>query len=141
MHKQFELFNKLVLVCGCFDLPHLGHLKFFKAAKAQGDYLIVALIKDEAIAKKKGKDRPVMNWNDRYEFLSGIKYIDEIVPIENFNPAEALRLFNPFIFFKGNDQLHVDESYAKENGIQIVHYTRLKDGYSTTELITKIKSL
>lgn len=140
--RQMEMFeDKIVFVAGCFDLPHLGHLKFFKAAKAQGDILIVGLIRDQAVKDRKGKDRPVMNWNERFEFLSGIKYINKIVSLDNFNPAPALELINPHVFFKGSDQHHVDESYAIENNIQIVHYARLKDGFSTTELITKIKTL
>lgn len=133
--------NRTVFCMGVFDLCHLGHINFFAHAKAQGDYLVVGLIQDEAVKMKKGKDRPIMNWNERYAYLSSIKYIDCILPVRIFSSNEILRLVKPDIYYKGNDQTHINDDYAKEINIPIIYSNRPDDGWSTTQLIAKIKGL
>jgi len=68
-----------VLVGGCFDVLHLGHIRFLKKAKSLGNYLVVLLESDENIKKLKGVNRPFHNIRERREVLESLKYIDEVV--------------------------------------------------------------
>lgn len=76
--------NKKVLVGGCFDILHIGHVKFLKKAKGFGDYLIVLLEPDENIKKLKGIKRPVFNLKERKETLESLKFVDKIVIVPKY---------------------------------------------------------
>jgi len=70
---------KKVLVGGCFDFIHYGHISFLKQAKAQGDYLIVALESDENVRRMKGASRPIHSQQQRKEMLEALKVVDEVL--------------------------------------------------------------
>jgi rfaE bifunctional protein nucleotidyltransferase chain/domain len=70
-----------VLVGGCFDLIHYGHVSFLKAAKDSGDYLIVALESDENVKMMKGDLRPVHTQSQRQAMLDSLKFVDEVIPL------------------------------------------------------------
>jgi len=70
---------KKVLVGGCFDILHYGHIQFLKSAKALGDYLVVALESDKNIRRMKGKNRPIFGQNERSEMLLSLKFVDEVI--------------------------------------------------------------
>ena len=91
--------HKIVMAAGCFDVLHVGHVKHLKAAKALGDYLVVALTKDSHV--NKGPRRPVFNERQREEMLRELKCVDQIILVES--TAEALRIVSPDIFVKGSD--------------------------------------
>lgn len=69
----------IVLVGGCFDILHYGHINFLKTAKRQGDKLVVALESDENIRKSKGKSRPIHSQARRREMLGSLKFVDEVI--------------------------------------------------------------
>jgi len=71
--------KKIVLVGGCFDILHYGHIHFLKSAKQLGDYLIVALESDVNIARLKGKNRPIHNQNQRKETLEALSFVDQVI--------------------------------------------------------------
>lgn len=71
--------KKIILTGGCFDILHLGHILFLKAAKKQGDILIILLESDENIKKIKGVNRPINSQKERAIILSAISYVDHIV--------------------------------------------------------------
>lgn len=71
--------KKIVLVGGCFDVLHIGHVHFLKKAKSFGDFLVVLLESDENIKRLKGEGRPIHNLTERSEVLASIKYVDRIV--------------------------------------------------------------
>lgn len=73
--------EKIVLAGGCFDILHIGHIKFLEAAKKLGDKLFILLESDEKVKKLKGEDRPVFNQKDRAEALSSIVDVDVIVKL------------------------------------------------------------
>lgn len=70
-----------VLVGGCFDVLHIGHIRFLKKAKSLGNYLIVLLESDENIKKLKGVNRPFHNVKERKEVLESLRYVDEIITL------------------------------------------------------------
>ena len=75
--------NKTVLVGGCFDIFHFGHLTFLKKAREEGNYLVVALESDEFIKKYKGRD-PIHTQNQRARILSSITYVDLVIELPLF---------------------------------------------------------
>ncbi len=75
--------KKVVLVGGCFDLLHFGHISFLKHAKAHGDYLVVLLESDEKVRKLKGDSRPIHNENQRKEMLESLLFVDEVILMPN----------------------------------------------------------
>lgn len=80
--------KKIVLVGGCFDLLHFGHISFLKQAKALGDHLVVALESDENVRRKKGDARPIHNQSQRKEMLEALSFVDEVIslsPIHGFD--------------------------------------------------------
>ena len=72
----------LVLCGGCFDILHIGHIKFLKNAKKQGSSLFVLLESDESVKKIKGKERPINSQSDRAEILSAVSSVDYIILLE-----------------------------------------------------------
>jgi rfaE bifunctional protein nucleotidyltransferase chain/domain len=73
--------KKIVLVGGCFDLLHFGHISFLKQAKALGEYLIVALESDENVRRKKGDARPIHTQTQRKEMLESLSFVDEVIAL------------------------------------------------------------
>jgi rfaE bifunctional protein nucleotidyltransferase chain/domain len=73
--------KKVVLVGGCFDLLHYGHISFLKQAKSYGDWLVVALESDENVRKMKGDARPIHSQAQRKEMLEALSFVDEIMPL------------------------------------------------------------
>lgn len=73
--------KKIVLVGGCFDLLHFGHISFLKEAKSHGDWLVVALESDENVKRMKGDARPIHTQQQRKEMLEALSFIDEVIPL------------------------------------------------------------
>lgn len=79
---------KKILVGGCFDLLHFGHIKFLKEAKKMGDYLIIALESDENVRRMKGDARPIHSQMQRKAILEGVRFVDEVITLPTFNTDE-----------------------------------------------------
>ena len=78
--KKLKTQGKIIVLCGgCFDIIHLGHIKFLESAKKLGDYLFVLLESDESVKKLKGKDRPINNQRERAQVLTALSATDYIV--------------------------------------------------------------
>lgn len=73
--------KKIVLVGGCFDLLHYGHIKFLQEAKSHGDYLVIALESDENVRRMKGDNRPIHTQKQRKEMLEAISFVDEVISL------------------------------------------------------------
>jgi len=128
---------KTVLVDGCFDLLHVGHLWHLEEARKHGDRLVVSLTVDEVIREQKGAGRPIFPWKERAMLLRGLRAVDEV--IETVGGLDALRLVRPQVFCKGSDYAHalLDEERAlcKELGVEFIITEAMK--VSTTETIKK----
>lgn len=88
---------------GCFELLHVGHVRYLFAAKALGNILIVAVNTDESMKRIKPDRRPVNPDYERFELLAAVEAVDYIVPLAEDNPISLLRLFKPHIHTKGTD--------------------------------------
>ena len=137
--------SKIVIVGGCFDIVHLGHLIFLEKAKAKGDILIVLLESDENIRKNKGQNRPINNQKDRALFLSKLKMVDRVIKLPEMKSdddyLEILKKIKPKIIAvsEGDSGLEKKKKQAKEIGVKVIKVSKLIPHQSTSLIIDKIK--
>lgn len=129
------------LICGCFDMFHIGHLNILKRCKENCDYLIVGVCDDNHIRIKKHKE-PIISENDRLAIVSSIKYVDKAFLIthnETEKKMPIIKANNVNIVFDGDDWKD-DERYKKlkQAGIEVKFFPYTQ-GISTTYLREKIK--
>ena len=132
---------KIGYTTGVFDLFHVGHLNILRKAKEQCDYLIVGVSTDELVMEYKNK-QPVICYEDRKEVVSGIKYVDQVVPQMNRDKYAAWDLLNFDVMFVGDDwkgnSLFIElERDFSEVGVEIIYFPYTK-GVSSTEVKEKI---
>ncbi len=130
--------KKVVFTNGCFDILHVGHVRYLKDAKALGDVLVIGLNSDKSVSIIKPK-RPINPQNHRAEILASLEMVDYITLFDEDTPYELIKLLQPDILVKGGD-------WKKEDivGSDIAGETRSLPyirGISTTEIIEKIKRL
>lgn len=94
---------KIVLANGCFDLFHVGHIRYLAGAKALGDCLIVALNSDEQVRMLKGAQRPFMPESERAEIISALKFVDYVTIFPEPTVEELIRAIRPDFHAKGTD--------------------------------------
>ncbi|MFA5770513.1 MAG: adenylyltransferase/cytidyltransferase family protein [Patescibacteria group bacterium] len=147
IEKQNLIFKnkKTILVGGCFDLIHFGHLKFLEKAKEQGDYLIIALESDEFIKKNKRKLQ-VHHQHERAEILSNLNMVDLIVLLPFFKTNndyfELVKKISPSIIAvtEGDRQLENKKKQAKLIGAEVKEVVTNLKNFSTRN-IAKIFNL
>ena len=137
--------NKTVVFTnGCFDIVHIGHIRYLQDARAQGDVLVVGVNADVSVRKLKGEGRPLVPELERAEVLAALECVDFVTLFNEDTPVELIRTIRPNIHVKGGDYQPQDLPEAdavREIGgeIRIVPYTSTNtEGRSTTSLIGKI---
>lgn len=93
----------LVLANGCFDLFHVGHIRYLSGAKAKGDILIVALNSDSSVRRLKGRGRPILPQRERAEILAAFSFVDYVTIFRQPNVEKILLSLKPDIHVKGSD--------------------------------------
>jgi len=101
--------KRIVFTNGCFDIIHLGHIRYLREAKSKGDILIVGLNSDESVRKIKGENRPIMGQEERAEILASLEMVDFVVIFEETVPDELIKLIKPDVHIKGGDYRSPDE--------------------------------
>ncbi|HVZ12395.1 MAG TPA: adenylyltransferase/cytidyltransferase family protein [Patescibacteria group bacterium] len=135
----------LVLVGGCFDILHAGHIEFLKKAKEKGDILLVLLESDEKIRKIKGNGRPINSQEDRATILANLSTVDYVYPLEYMEDDESyetlVKHIQPdIIAITEADRVFDWEERLSEIGIiKIVRVMKRNVDFSTTKLAQKIK--
>lgn len=131
---------KIVTTNGCFDILHVGHLRYLKKAKSFGDILVVALNSDSSTKALKGESRPINNQNDRAELLSNINCVDIVVIFDEISPEKLLVEIAPDVHTKGADYTieTLPESNAILNAGGRIEFIEFVEGKSTTNTIKKI---
>ena len=131
---------KIVLANGCFDLFHVGHIRYLAGAKELGDFLVVGINSDKQVRKLKGENRPFMPENERAEIVSALSFVDFVTVFEEPTVEELIRAVRPDFHAKGTDYT-VDSvperEIVKEYGGQTAIVGDPKD-HSSTELIQKV---
>jgi len=129
--------KKVVFTNGCFDILHVGHVKYLEEAKSYGDVLILGLNSDESVSRLKGPTRPVNTENDRAYILASLEAVDYVVKFYDDTPYELIKAVQPHILVKGGDyegKEVVGQEIADE--LRLVNFV---EGKSTTKTIAKIQ--
>jgi D-beta-D-heptose 7-phosphate kinase/D-beta-D-heptose 1-phosphate adenosyltransferase len=95
--------KKVVFTNGCFDLIHIGHIKFLQEARSLGDCLIVGINTDASVRKVKGPGRPLIGENERADLLAALHWVDYVVLFDETTPEPMLRALKPDILVKGKN--------------------------------------
>jgi len=136
--------RRLVFTNGCFDLLHVGHVRYLQAARALGDALLVAVNGDQSVRLLKGPARPINNEQDRAEVLAALECVDHLVIFHSERVTDVVRRIRPHIYAKGGDytveSLDPGERGALAEVGAAIHILPLIPGKSTTATIAKWKS-
>jgi rfaE bifunctional protein nucleotidyltransferase chain/domain len=135
--------RKLVFTNGCFDLLHVGHVRYLQAARALGDALLVAINGDESVRALKGEGRPLNRAEDRAELVAALESVDHVVIFPEVRATQLLATVRPAIYVKGGDytkdSLHAEERAALEQIGTEIRILPFEAGHSTSGLLEKIK--
>ena len=132
--------KKLVFTNGCFDLLHLGHIRYLKKAKSLGDILVVGLNSDRSVKKIKGEKRPILPEKERAEILSSLWFVDYVVLFNEETPERLIKELEPDVLVKGADwklKEIVGADLVRSRG-GVVRRIPLYKGRSTTSVIDEI---
>ena len=130
--------KKVVFTNGCFDILHVGHVKYLEEAKSYGDVLILGLNSDASVRRLKGESRPVNSEDDRAYILAALEAVDYVVKFEEDTPYELIKAVQPHILVKGGDYAGKDvvgQDIADE--LRLVEFVA---GKSTTKTIERIQN-
>src|SRR5215207_3974888 len=133
----------LVFTNGCFDLLHVGHVRYLAAARALGDALLVAINSDRSVRALKGAGRPVMNEAERAELLAALASVDFVTVFEEESPRRLIAELLPDVLVKGGDyrldEIHGREEVERAGGRVLA--LPFVEGASTTGIIERIKEM
>ena len=135
--------KRIVFTNGVFDILHPGHLRYLQHARSLGDVLIVGLNADVSVRRNKGPERPINAEHERAEVLEALECVDAVVLFEEDTPHEIIAAIQPDILVKGADWAEdaiVGRDTVEARGGKVVRVP-IEQGYSTTEIIRRIKAL
>ena len=144
MKKPKTKVSKVVLVGGCFDILHYGHIYFLKKAKALGTYLVVALESDKNIKRLKGEKRPIHNQYQRCEMLESLNFIDQVIiladKMDDKDYEKLVKVVSPQIIAVtvGDPAINKKQKQAEAIGAKVVEITKIKTP-STTQIAKLLK--
>ena len=137
--------KKIVATNGCFDLLHVGHVRYLDAARRLGDLLIVGINGDESVHSLKGPGRPVNNQNDRAEIVAALECVDLVTIFPEARATKILERAAPDIYVKGGDYkvetLDPDEGAVLQKIGAKIEIIPLEEGYSTSDLLARLSRL
>lgn len=133
--------KKTVFTNGCFDILHVGHVRYLRESSKYGDILIVGLNSDISVKKIKGDSRPINNENDRAEILAELECVDFVVIFNEESPSKLIDELKPDIYTKGADyslETLPERDVVLKNNIE-VKFIKFVEGKSTTNIIKTIQ--
>ena len=135
--------KKLVATNGCFDLLHLGHVRYLQAARGLGDVLAVGLNGDRSVRKLKGSGRPINKEGDRAEVLAALACIDFVTIFPEMRATQFILAAQPAIYAKGGDYtsetLNAEEQAALQEVGAEIRIIPFEKGYSTSLLLEQLR--
>ena len=132
--------KRIVFTNGCFDLLHIGHVRYLEKAKALGDVLVVGINSDSSVQKLKGRRRPILLEQERAEILSGLGCVDYVALFDEIDPLKLITSLKPDVLVKGGDwtkEQTVGKEVVERSGGEVVILPFVK-GASTSNLIETI---
>lgn len=133
--------RRLVFTNGCFDILHVGHVRYLSEARRLGDALLVAINSDASVRALKGAGRPILNESERAEILAALSAVDFVTVFEEESPRALISEVLPDVLVKGGDY-RLDEIHGREEveraGGRVLSLPFV-EGASTTGIIERIK--
>lgn len=132
--------KRIVFTNGCFDLLHVGHVRYLTAARALGDCLVVAVNSDASVRRLKGSARPIVPHRERMEVLAALGCVDYVVLFNANTPQRIIDTLVPDILVKGGDwalEKIVGKETVEQHGGKVVR-VKVVPGASTTGIIERI---
>ena len=132
--------KQIVFTNGCFDILHVGHVRYLAAARSEGDVLVVGLNSDASVKSIKPDNRPIVNQEQRAEVLAGLGVVDFITIFDESDPMPLIRAIKPDILVKGADWKEreiVGADVVKAYGGKVVR-VEVVPGISTSRIIRRI---
>lgn len=132
--------QRLVFTNGCFDLLHVGHVRYLKTAREMGDFLVVAINSDASVRRLKGATKPVITQAQRGEVLASLQCVDFVFPFEENTPQRVIDAIIPDVLVKGGDWVLnqiVGRETVEAYGGTVVSVPLVQD-ISTTIIIQRI---
>ena len=134
--------QRVVATNGCFDILHVGHVRYLTAARKLGDVLVVGLNGDDSVRQLKGEGRPVNREQDRAEVLAALESVDYVAIFPENRATNFLRAAAPAVYAKGGDYtadtLDPGERAVLDEFGSRIEIIPFEKGYSTSELLTRI---
>ncbi|MHA1944434.1 MAG: D-glycero-beta-D-manno-heptose 1-phosphate adenylyltransferase [Candidatus Thorarchaeota archaeon] len=130
----------IVFTNGCFDILHVGHVRYLAAARSEGDILVVGLNSDESTRSIKQENRPIVSQDQRAEVLAGLECVDYITVFNEPDPLKLIQALKPDVLVKGADWKEQDIIWAdvvKEGCGKVVRVDVVPD-ISTSRIIQRI---
>ena len=133
--------QKIVFTNGCFDILHLGHVRYLSLARSHGDILVVGLNSDESVKRIKGPHRPILEQGQRAEVLAALWFVDFVTHFDEADPLMLIKRLRPDILVKGDDwplDRIIGADFVQKNGGRVVRVPVVPD-ISTSIIIERIK--
>lgn len=135
--------KKIAFTNGCFDILHVGHVRYLREARKTADALVLALNSDSSVRSIKGEKRPLINEKERAEILAALEFVDFVTIFEELTPLKLIKYLKPDILIKGGDwpeEKVVGREEVKKWGGRVEIIAEVK-GKSTTNIVEKIKHI
>lgn len=134
--------DTLVFTNGCFDLLHVGHIDYLSKAKDLGSRLVIGLNSSESVSRLKGPSRPINSTESRSLMLAAFEFVDLVIVFDEDTPMNLISNLKPNILVKGGDYTIDTIVGSKEvmgygGKVEVIPFL---EGYSTTNIVTKIQS-
>ncbi|MGD8470793.1 MAG: D-glycero-beta-D-manno-heptose 1-phosphate adenylyltransferase [Desulfobacteraceae bacterium] len=132
--------KRVVFTNGCFDILHIGHVRYLSAAKNEGDLLVVGLNSDRSVRLIKGKRRPIIKQGQRSEILASLQVVNYVTLFDEPDPFKLIQLLKPSILVKGEDWADdkiIGADFVKAHGGRVVRVPLVEDA-STSAIIERI---
>jgi len=134
--------KKIVATNGCFDLLHVGHVRYLNAARAFGDALIEGINGDPSVRELKGAGRPITRENDRAEIVAALECVDLVTIFLEVRATRFLELASPDVYVKGGDynqdSLNAEEREVLQRIGAKIDIVPFEPGYSTSDLLARL---
>ena len=140
LHRQGK---KIVFTNGCFDILHVGHVRYLREAKKKGDVLILALNSDRSVQAIKGDKRPIVPEEERADVMAALEAVDYVTIFEELTPLALIETLKPDVLIKGGDweeEKIVGRDAVLSWGGQVAVIPEIK-GASTTNIVEKIRTV
>ena len=135
--------KKIAFTNGCFDILHVGHVRYLREAKKTADVLVLALNSDSSVRSLKGEERPLVPEKERAEIIAALEFIDFVTIFNELTTLELINYLKPDILIKGGDWAEEDvvgREEIKKWGGRVTIIPEV-EGKSTTNIVEKIKIL